>query len=123
MNYVKKRRIGTRRTYRIIHGLNHRLTRSATRMLNGARRPRKPKDLAVVCHFLDVALRIRQRMAKREPNLFGPHAHEYYVETLALVAQQRERQIILDRVYGSTDAGSSIASIWAQRYPELFPQA
>ena len=120
---MKKRRIGTPKSHRSLYALNHHRTRFATRMLGGARRPRKPNGLALACRLLDEALRIHERMAKREPNLFGPHATQYFLETVEREKFRREIATTIRRVYGEseTDGESYVTGVWTERYPEFGP--
>ena len=92
--------------------LNRRCWRYATKMLGGARRP---NYLAVACSALNQYLRIAKRMAKEDPHLFGPHARQYFLDTLAMQREEQESQAALQRVYGS-DGSAFVSTIWADRY-------
>ncbi len=58
----------TRKTHYSTLTLRRRsLDRYTARMLFGARRPREPSKLAVVCQLLEFYIRLRRRMAKEDP--------------------------------------------------------
>jgi len=62
-------------------------------------------------------MRISRRMAKREPHLFGPHAADYFLDTLHEQQGQRELEIAINRVYGTTADGLPQPSTrWTDRY-------
>jgi hypothetical protein len=104
--------------------LNRACTRHTTRMLGGARRPPRPNELRNACRLLDQALRIRKRMTKRDPHLFGPHAHRYYLDTLRLAQQQQEARAALAKVYGPSPPGAPdcTSTVWADRYVFRTPE-
>ena len=103
------------------HCLNRRCSRYATQMLGGARRPRPPNDIAIVCRALSEYLRIGQRMARRDPHLFGPRALDYYRDTLALERFEKETDAALLKVYGPAppDQPKRVSTLWSDRYPDM----
>ena len=104
--------------------LNRPCTRYATRMLDGARRPPRPNELQIACRLLDQALRIHQRMARRDPHLFGPHARRYYLDTIQLAQDQQEIGAALRKVYGPSPPGEPepVSTVWTDRYTFRTPQ-
>ena len=133
MNTSSKSRNGNRelpmsQKGQLSHSLNRRLnrlcTRSATRMLDGARRPRSPDELRSICRLLEHALRLHQGLARRDPHLFGPHAHRYFLDTVKLAQDQQEIDAALCKVYGPPPPGSSAtgSTIWTDRYVFRTPQ-
>jgi hypothetical protein len=107
----KKFRNGNRKLNR---RLNRRCTRYATKMLNGARRP---NYLALACSAINQALRIRARLAKEDPHIFGPHSHQYYLDTLRMEREEQEREA-LRKVYGPPKPGEPkfVSTLWTDRY-------
>ncbi len=119
MNAFTRSRNGLRSLHRrAFRGLNHRCVRYATTLLGGARRPRQPDELRLLCRTLTAYLRLADRMAKRDPHLFGPHAHRYYLDTLALENEQQQVEAALDKVYGprKPDEPRRISTLWTDRY-------
>ena len=108
------------------HSLNRSLARAspryATRMLAGARRPRPVDHLRAACRLITLALRIGQRLARRDPHIFGPHAQRYFLDTLRLEQQQRATEAALNQVYGPPAVGEPppVSTLWTDRY---FPQS
>ena len=95
-------------------------------MLGGVRL-RHPNYLAMVCSAINQALRIQRRLAKQDPHIFGPRAHDYYLDTLAEERRLREAQAALDKVYGPAvpcwpvrpgPPGESnlLSTFWSDRY-------
>lgn len=124
---MRRRRIGRRRNRRLsrrtLQGLSHRRVRWATRVLGGARHPRKPDGVTVICQLLNRFLRITDRMAKEEPHLFGPQAPQYFLDTLAMERERREIEADIAKVYGDKTASGRryVDTLWSERYPELVP--
>jgi hypothetical protein len=92
-------------------------------MLGSARRP---DFLALACKAINQALRIQNRLAKRDPHIFGPHSRQYFLDTLVLEREERECQAALRRVYGPPKPGEPpfVSTLWTDRYyppeePEL----
>ena len=96
--------------------LAHGLDRCLNRRLAG--RPcRRPNYLAEACALLGKYLRLRRSAAKAAPHLFGPHAGEYYRDTLRQAAHDREVAAALDKIYGPSSPGSPARpSVWQERY-------
>jgi hypothetical protein len=97
-----KSRNGLRKTGRSV---NRRCTRYATRMLGGAARP---NFLAMACSAINKALRIHARLAKEDPHLFGPHSHRYFLDTLEMEREEKEREAALRSVYGPPKPGEPV---------------
>jgi hypothetical protein len=119
MNSSNRSRNGIRDLRHLLnYGINRRCFRHATTMLGGARRPRQPDTLAQLCSILTRYLRVANRMARRDPHLFGPHARQYYLDTLELVRFEQETQVALDIVYGPPAPGKPrhVSTIWTDRY-------
>jgi hypothetical protein len=87
-------------------------------MLAGARRPRRPDELRLLCRILTQYLRIARRMEKRDPHLFGPRARDYFLDTLRLERQQQENEAALRKVYGPPDPSqpAPVSTLWTDRY-------
>ena len=109
--------------HRLNGSLNRRCTRYATKMLGGARRP---NFLTLACKAINQALRIRNRLAKEEPHIFGPRSHQYFLDTLQMEREQEEREAALRSVYGPPKPGEPefVSTLWTDRYnppedPEL----
>jgi hypothetical protein len=87
-------------------------------MLGGARRPRRPNELAEAARLLRLYLRVARRMAREEPHLFGPHAHEYFLETLRMEEMHREAEAAILKVYGPPAPGEPqrVSTLWMDRY-------
>jgi hypothetical protein len=87
-------------------------------MLGGARRPRRPDDLLLLCRVLERYLRLARRMEKRDPHLFGPRARDYYLDTLAMERQQQETEAALNKVFGPPDPNqpARVSTLWTDRY-------
>jgi hypothetical protein len=84
-------------------------------MLNGARRP---DYIALALRAINQALRIRARMAKRDPHLFGPYARQYLLDTFQMERDEREREAALRKVYGPPKPGEPVwnSTLWSDRY-------
>ncbi len=84
-------------------------------MLGGARRP---NYLALACSALSQFLRLQARQAKEDPHIFGPHAQKYFLDTLEMEREQREREAALRRVYGPPKPGGPafVSTLWTDRY-------
>src|SRR4051794_35681196 len=95
----KKSRNGTRR---LNCSLGRRCWRYGTKMLHGARRP---NYLALACRALNQFLRLQARLAKAEPHIFGPHSRRYFLDTLEMEREQKEREAALHTVYGPPKPG------------------
>jgi hypothetical protein len=108
-----------------LHNLNRnvgrRCVRHATTMLEGVRRPRQPNALHAACQLLQHYLLIRQRRARLDPHLFGPRAHDYFLDTLRLEQREKETAAALEKVYGQPPPGEPkrFSTLWTGRY---FPQ-
>jgi len=97
--------------------------RYGTKMLNGARRP---NYLALACSALNKVLCIHGRQAKEDPHIFGPHSHQYFLDTLEIARERHEAEAALCRVYGPPKPGDPVyvSTPWADRYgPEPTPEA
>jgi hypothetical protein len=99
-------------------GLSRRCSRWPTTLLAGARRPRRPNDLLLACRLLSQYIRLRQRAAREDPHIFGPHAPRYFLETLAREQHDREVRVALDKVYGPSPPGqpARVSTLWTDRY-------
>ena len=108
----KKSRNGNLRLNR---SLNRRCWRYATKMLDGARRP---NYFALACSALNKFLRLHVRMAKEDPHIFGPHARKYYLDTLEMEREEKEREAALHSVYGPPKPGEPefVSTLWTDRY-------
>lgn len=97
--------------------LNRRLGRFVTKRTDG-RAFRPPNHLKQVCDIIAAYLRLRDRAAKREPHLFGPHAHAYFLETLQLEKREQEIESALNKVYGPPppDVPERISTLWSDQY-------
>lgn len=98
--------------------LDRRLDRHATTLLAGARRPRRPNDLAVACRWLNQHLRLARRLAREDPQLFGPHARRYFLETLQLETHEMQIDAGVRKVYGPPAPGepARVSTLWTDRY-------
>ena len=63
-------------------------------------------------------------MARRDPELFGPQASRYFLDTVRLEQEQKERPAALDKVYGPAPPGQPeiISTVWSDRYVFRTPQ-
>jgi len=84
-------------------------------MLGGAHRP---NYLALACSALNQALRLQARMAKEDPHIFGPHSHQYFLDTLEMEREEKEIEAALRRVYGPPAPGQPerVSTLWTDRY-------
>jgi hypothetical protein len=84
-------------------------------MAPGARRP---NYLALACKAFKQVLRFHRRLAKQDPHLFGPRAHDYYLDTLAEERRLHEAEAALRRVYGPPAPGEPehVSTLWNDRY-------
>jgi len=87
---------------------------------------RRPDYLALACSAISQFLRIQHRLAKEDPHIFGPHAHQYFLDTLEMEREQQECDAALRRAYGPPKPGEPkyISTLWTDRYyppddPEL----
>ncbi len=57
-------------------------------------------------------------MPKAEPHIFGPHSHQYFLDTLEMEREQNEREAALQSVYGPPKPGEPefISTLWTDRY-------
>lgn len=112
MNTLNRSRNGIRN---LNWGLNRACSRFATTMLGGARRP---NHLVLACRLLSLHLRLAKRMAKEDPHLFGPHARQYFLDTLQLEQEEREIEAAIRKVYGPLPPGESppVSTLWTDRY-------
>ena len=100
--------------------LARRCTRYAGKLSPGARRP---NYLALACKALNQYLRLRRRMAKEDPHIFGPRAGDYYLDTLKEEQRRREADAALRSVYGPPAPGEPehVSTLWTDRY-EIKPE-
>lgn len=103
------------------HSLNHRLNRYAATVANGGRRPQAKDGLLEICRYIEQSLKIRDRMAREDPHLFGSEARAYLRETVAEHACAVQVEAALARVYGPDhDKQSSWADrVWSTAYPQF----
>ena len=87
-------------------------------MLGGARRRREPDPIAVVCRLLTQYLRMQKRAAREEPHLFGPHAQQYFLDTLEMERHEAEMEAAIRKVYGPPAPGEPphVSTLWTDRY-------
>jgi hypothetical protein len=73
----------------------------------------------MLCRTLNQYLRIANRMAKRDPHLFGPRARDFYLDTLQMERRERETEAALRKVYGPPAHGEPqrVSTLWTDRYP------
>src|ERR1051325_4744144 len=118
---LTERRYSRQKTYETASRLTRRLARPLGRWapsrLDG-RSFRAPDHLAEVCRLISRYLRLREKAARRDPHLFGPHAGRYYQDTVRMEREQREIQAALDRVYGPSPEGQQWHpnQVWQERY-------
>jgi len=84
-------------------------------MLAGAPRP---NYLAMACSALNAAPRIHARLARKDPHIFGPHSHQYFLDTLEMEKAEKEIEAALRRVYGPPKSGEPVraSTLWTDRY-------
>jgi hypothetical protein len=100
----------------LTRSLNRPLARFLGRRLDG-RPARRPNYLAEACALLGKYIRLRRKTAKAEPHLFGPHAGDYYRDTLKLADQQKVVAAALEKIYGPDPSGAPPpSSVWQERY-------
>jgi len=98
------------------HRLGCRLDVYLPRRLDG-RPARRPDYLAQVCNLIEEYLRLRKKLAKNQPHIYGRHAAAYYRDTLREEQWRREVEAALDKVYGPVPpVAASSPSIWQERY-------
>lgn len=87
------------------------------------RRWTPPNHLAIACRALAKYVRERQRLAREQPHLYGPHADRYRRDTVAMMRSDAEAETALRKVYGPHQPGesSSRPDAWTRRYV-LSPQ-
>jgi hypothetical protein len=95
------------------------LNRPASRLQAGARRRRPEGCFAEIFRCFRAYFKVRDRMAREDPHLFGPDARSYYQETVAEHRRAVEIEAALTRVYGpSAPNETSWANrIWSENYP------
>jgi hypothetical protein len=119
MNMSSRCRNGRHNLSRALNRLlDHACSRYATTMLAGARRPRQPHPLRVVCKLLGQFIRNWNGMAKRDPHIFGPHAHRYFLDTLEEERYERDWEVAIRKVYGPLAPGQRqpVSTLWTDRY-------
>lgn len=102
--------------------LARQLTTCITRRTDG--RPYcPPDDIAIACRCLTQALRISKRLAAADPHLFGPHAAQYFRDTVREAADMATIDAALRKVYGPPKPNDPPPGpgVWTQRY-RLDPQ-
>ena len=64
-------------------------------------------------------------MAKADPHIFGPHAREYFLDTLKMEKQQQETEAAIRKVYGPPAPGEPphVSTLWSDRYPPELKQS
>lgn len=79
---------------------------------------RRRNDLAAACRALTMALRISKRLTKNDPHLFGPHAHQYYLDTVAQAQEAEIAEAALRKVYGPPQPGDPppLPDVFTRRY-------
>ena len=87
-------------------------------MSPGVRRPPRPDYLAIACRAVNQLLRLRRRMAKEDPHIFGPHSSQYFLDTLEMERKEKETAAALQRVYGPPAPGEPVrvSTLWTDRY-------
>jgi hypothetical protein len=104
----------------LTRSLNRPLFRPLARFLDrrlADRSVRRPNYLAEACALLGKYIRLRRKSAKAEPHLFGPHAGDYYRDTLRLESERKVRTAALEKIYGPDPSGAPPPpSVWSERY-------
>jgi hypothetical protein len=103
--------------------LRRRLGAYPTRRTDG-RRFRPPNNhFRIYLGALARYVRLLEKMAKREPHLYGPYADRYRRDTLEEVRFQAEMDAAICKVYGPPKPGDPPPrpDAWTQRY-EIDPQ-
>jgi len=79
---------------------------------------RRPNYLALACSALNQLLRLHRRMAKDDPHLFGPRAHDYFLDTLEEDRRLHEAEAALRKIYGPPAPGQPehVSTLWTDRY-------
>jgi hypothetical protein len=102
MNLLQSRR--QKLLHRLHHPLNRRLNRSlnhfALRLERGMKRPPRPDHLASACRLLKRYIHLSEKMAREDPEHFGPRPWE---RVLRQVEEEKWRQEVADtirRIYG-----------------------
>ena len=106
---------------RLSHSVNRRLRRRMTGLVTcrtDGRAFRPPDYLAQACRYVEQYLRLVRKMARAEPHLYGPHARQYYEDTLQLAREYAEIDALLAKAYGPPppDAPPPGPDIWTRRY-------
>ena len=115
----KRSRNGNRKLDRALRcPLNRRCNRYAGKMSPGTRRPARPDYLAIACRAVNQLLRLRRRMAKEDPHIFGPRSSQYFLDTLEMERDAQEWEAALRRVYGPPAPGQPefVSTLWTDRY-------
>lgn len=97
--------------------LNHRLTRYTASLQGGARRPPADDGFAEIFRCFRAYFKVRDRMAREDPHLFGPDAPAYHRETVAEHRYATQIEAALTRVYGPAATPSEADQVWSQAYP------
>ena len=101
-NTTNKSRTGHRSPWRGSNRTRNRgLNRFTTRMLGGLRRPPSPNSLAVACRCLKQVVRLHEKWAREDSELWGPGWIERDLRQLDRERTHREIEAALKRVYGS----------------------
>ena len=99
--------------------LNRRLNRYSTTLQGGACRPRDKDGFAEIFRCFREYFKVRDRMARADPHLFGPEAQAYYRETVAEHDWALKVDAALTCVYGPATPGESCGAdqVWSTAYP------
>jgi hypothetical protein len=107
----KKSRNGVRK---LRSRLDHKSDRYATKMVGGARRPRRPDDITIVCRAISKYIRITNRMAKEEPHIYGPRADDYLRDTLQMERIEQAVDTAIRKF--RPDRPPLVSTLWSKRY-------
>jgi hypothetical protein len=77
-----------------------------------------PNYLAQACQILGEYVRLRQRMARDQPHLYGRHASRYYRDTLQEIEFEAEMEVAIRKAYGPPKPGEPPPGpgVWTRRY-------
>jgi hypothetical protein len=94
--------------HRLDHRLDCRLNRSldhfAIRLARGMKRPLRPDHLGIICRLLKRYMRLREKMARADPEHFGPRPWERVLRQIEEEKWRQEMDDAIRRVYGPDDS-------------------
>ena len=104
-------------TQRCNRSLRRKLNTIITKRTDG--KPcRRPDPLLAACRALNGYVEAAQELAEDQPHIFGPHARQYFQDTIQAAKVAAEADAAIHKVYGPRKLGDPPLQpgVWTRRY-------